>query len=94
METLLQQRMSSGFSRRLCAGFDKVHVTGLTKLTKYFQVHGFEEQSYDPRQTESTEPLTLGLYVNDFVYCSVDNETETMFNTCCLVSSKQIHGSR
>ena len=33
----------------------------------------------DPAQSESAQPLTLGLYVDDFIYFSIDDKTKAMF---------------
>jgi hypothetical protein len=40
---------------------------------------GFVQDPHNPLATQSSVPLSLGLYVDDFVYFSKDSEVETLF---------------
>jgi hypothetical protein len=40
----------------------------------------------DPSSESSTSPLTIGLYVHDFLYFSVDPSVESLF--CCLLAER------
>jgi len=45
---------------------------------------GFIQDPSDPSSAKSTSPLTLGLYVDDFLYFSEDPSVEAIF--CCLLA--------
>ena len=47
---------------------------------------GFVHDPGDPSSSASTVPLSLGLYVDDFVYFSEDPATEALFE--CLLHER------
>jgi hypothetical protein len=58
----------------------------LLKTTAYTLVSFRIQDPSDPSSEKSSSPLTLGLYVNDFVYFSEDPAVEALF--CCLLSEQ------
>jgi hypothetical protein len=67
-----------------CNWYDKInailHLIGLTpSLEDPCLYSGYNVDPSDPSATKSEYPLSLGLYVDDFVYFSEDPQVEALF---------------
>ncbi len=74
-----------------CHWYDKINAIlrsiGLTPSLKYPCLYsGYIVDPSDSLATKSEYPLSLGLYVNDFVYFSEDPQVEALF--CQLLSQR------
>ena len=80
-----------GLRRSPCHWYDKINAIfisiGLTpSLEDPCLYSGFIQDPSDPSSKQSSSPLTLGLYVDDFVYFSEDPAVEALF--CRLLSER------
>jgi hypothetical protein len=85
----LLKRMLYGLWRSQPHWYDKINAIlrsiGLTPLLKDLCLYtGFVRDPLDLLSVITTVPLSLGVYVDDFVYFSKDPAVETLF--CCLLS--------
>ena len=84
-------KTSYGLRQSPCHWYDKINAIlisiGLTPSLKDPCLYsGLIHDPSDPSSEKSSSPLTLGLYVNDFVYFSEDPAVEALF--CRLLSEQ------
>jgi hypothetical protein len=91
-KTLTQPRMNIGFFSKLFMAFVGVHGIGTRKIDAILCSIGITPSSYnpclysglvqdpkDPSGSPSSRPLSMGLYVDDFVYFLEDLAVEALF---------------